>query len=495
MDTSDLSHYAILDVPFDASQDEIRAAYHQAARKYHPDTNRALNSSDSFYKVQKAYDLLSSPNRRSEYDATLPEEEINNPGFAFKLFQSKNRIGLSKDPQLVYALIDISAKPTALKTYQRPLNLTLVLDRSTSMNGERMDMVKDNAIRLVKQLGPDDVISIITFSDRAEILLPPIRNTDVHVIQSKISRIQTGGATEIFQGLSAGVNQNRQNLRPSYLNHLILLTDGRTYGDEQNCLNLAKEAAEDGIGISGLGIGDEWNDKFLDELASISGGVCMYISAPNDLRKFLESKYRNLEQVYGEQVTFQLSSNDMTNLQYAFRIYPEPAPLLTESPIRVGNLQVATRLVVMLEFNVARVESRQKEINLGEGYVTLQVPTRVLPRVRMPLKVSCTVGLDGDSAQNMPAPIVHALSQLTLYRMQEKAQDELDKGDTVKASRHLQYLATHLLSRGQRDLANAVLKEADNIQKKKHFSEEGDKRIKYGTRSLLLPPGMENKEQ
>jgi Ca-activated chloride channel family protein len=93
----------------------------------------------------------------------------------------------------------------------------------------------------------------------------------------------------------------------------------------------------------------------------------------------------------------------------------------------------------------------------------------------------------------MPAPIVHALSQLTLYRMQEKAQDELKKGETVKASRHLQYLATHLISKGERDLANTVLKEADNIQKKKGYSKEGDKRIKYGTRSLLLPSGTENK--
>jgi Ca-activated chloride channel family protein len=78
--------------------------------------------------------------------------------------------------------------------------------------------------------------------------------------------------------------------------------------------------------------------------------------------------------------------------------------------------------------------------------------------------------------------------------MQEKAQEELENGDTVKASRHLQYLATHLLSRGEKELANAVLKEADHIQKSSKFSEEGDKRIKYGTRSLMLPPGLENKE-
>ncbi len=493
MNISDLSHYAILDIPIDASQDEIRAAYHLAARKFHPDTNQNLGSSDSFYKAQKAYDILSSPKLKTEYDATLPDEEIQNPGFVIKVVQSKSKISPSKEPQLVYALVDVGAKPVSQKSYQRPLNLTLVLDRSTSMNGERMDMVKENAIRLIRQLGEDDIISVVTFSDRAEVLLPPSRNSDFPIMESKISRIQTGGSTEIFQGMLAGVQQNRQNLRPSYLNHLILLTDGRTYGDEQQCLDLAKEAAEEGIGISGLGIGDEWNDKFLDQVAGISGGVCMYISAPNDLRKFLEAKYRNLEQVYGEQVTFNLATSDLGKIQYAFRIYPEPAPLQTVGPIRTGNLQVATRLVVMLEFWLPKVDLRQKEIKLGEGYVTLHVPTRVIPRVRLPINMTCLVTPMGDSAQNMPSPIIHALSQLTLYRMQEKAQDELSKGETVKASRHLQYLATNLLSRGERDLAKTVLKEAESIQKSNHFSEEGDKRIKYGTRSLMLPPGQEIK--
>ncbi len=491
---SELSHYAILDLPIDASQDEIRAAYHLAARKFHPDTNPNLGASDLFYKAQKAYDVLSTPSHRSEYDSTLPDEEINNPGFIYKSIFSKTKVTVSKQQQLVYVLLDFGAKPLSQKSYQRPMNLTLVLDRSTSMHGERMEMVKDNAIRLVKQLNSNDIFSIVTFSDRAEVLIPPSKVSDINLLESKISRIQTGGATEIFQGLDAGIAQIRQNRRPTYLNHLILLTDGRTYGDEQACLDLAKEVADEGIGISGLGIGDEWNDKFLDQVAGISGGVCMYISAPKDLRKFLEAKYRHLEQVYGEQLSLQLNENSRVTLQYAFRIYPEPAPLVLDTQIRGGNLQIQNKMVIMLEFCIDRVNSSDKEITLGEGYVTLQIPTRVIPRVRMPLRMSCLVSPLAHENENMPAPIVHALSQLTLYRMQEKAQEELEKGDTVKASRHLQYLATHLLSRGEKELAHAVLKEADNIQRDKKFSEEGDKRIKYGTRSLLLPPGPENKQ-
>jgi Ca-activated chloride channel family protein len=489
----DINFYALLDVCYDATEEEIRGAYHLAARRYHPDSNQGLGTPELFYRVQKAYDTLSSNTLRMEYDQTLADEDLTFPGFSQRAFISKTKIPPSSDPQLIYVLLDIGAKSRSNKPVQHPLNLTLVLDRSKSMTGERMDMVKENAIQLLRQLSENDIISIVTFSDRAEILITPSRLSDLHLIESKISRIQTTGSTEIFQGLSAGIAQVRQNHIPGYINHLILFTDGRTYGDEEQCLELGREAAEEGIGISGLGIGSEWNDEFIDALAACAGGESMYISGTKDLKKFLDQKYRNLEQIYGEQVNLDFSSSPECELQYAFRIYPEPAPLNTVIPVRSGNLHITNKLVLLLEFRIKPTDMLEKEITLMDGYVTLHIPTRKVPRTRLPINLNCSLTKVIDSNQGMPAPIVHALSQLTLYRMQEKAQDELKKGETVKASRHLQYLATHLISKGERELANTVLKEADNIQNKKGYSKEGDKRIKYGTRSLLLPSGTENK--
>lgn len=489
----EINYYALLDVCYDATQDEIRDAYHQAARKYHPDINTDQNAPELFYRVQKAFDTLSNNVSRAEYDEQFAGEDLSFAGFSARTFVSKSKIIPEKDPQLVYILLDIGSKNKSKKPVQHPLNLTLVLDRSKSMNGERMDMVKENAINLLRSLGENDIISIVTFSDRAEILVTPSKTSDLHLIESKISRIQTGGSTEIFQGLNAGISQVRQNRIPGYINHLILFTDGRTYGDEDQCLELAKEAASEGIGISGLGIGSEWNDEFIDALAACAGGESMYISGNKDLRKFLDQKYRSLEQIYGEQLHLDFSSSPECELQYAFRIFPEPAPLNTLIPVRAGNLHITNKLVILLEFCIKPSDVSEKEIVLMDGYVTLHIPTRVVPKTRLPLQQKCTLTKEIDTNQAMPAPIVHALSQLTLYRMQEKAQEELKKGDTVKASRHLQYLATHLISKGEKELANTVLKEASNIQEKKSINKESIKKIKYGTRSLLLPSGSENK--
>jgi Ca-activated chloride channel family protein len=82
---------------------------------------------------------------------------------------------------------------------------------------------------------------------------------------------------------------------------------------------------------------------------------------------------------------------------------------------------------------------------------------------------------------------MNAISKLTLYRMQERANQFLVDGMPEDASRHLHNLATHLYSEGQQELARATLEEAENIMLQGGLSESGKKLIKYGTRSLLLP--------
>ena len=89
--------------------------------------------------------------------------------------------------------------------------------------------------------------------------------------------------------------------------------------------------------------------------------------------------------------------------------------------------------------------------------------------------------------QPPPKIILEAISRLTLYRMQEQARKEFDAGEYEEASTRLQNMATHLFSTGEVELAKTVLKEAQNIQNRKKYSKEGQKRIKYGTRALISP--------
>jgi Ca-activated chloride channel family protein len=91
--------------------------------------------------------------------------------------------------------------------------------------------------------------------------------------------------------------------------------------------------------------------------------------------------------------------------------------------------------------------------------------------------------------EDPPLAILDALSKLNLYRMQQRAEDALKRGNTVEATMRLQKLATVLLESGQDDLAQVALAEANRISSGTNaLTDEGHKKLKYGTRMLMLPP-------
>jgi Ca-activated chloride channel family protein len=483
-------YYARLGLTKDATPEEIRSAYREAARRYHPDVNSKPGETEMFLEIKQAYDILSDPDERAEYDSQADTEpEI--PPAEMEVSYSSEALPRLEEPQLVYALIRLTPEKGAASTTVPSLNACLVIDRSTSMQGKRLDTVKDAAIELIRQLKPADLLSIVSFSDRAEVILSAGSRKDRKSVETNIRLLRADGGTEIFRGLEAGLAQVRRNMRPATINHMILLTDGRTYGDENDCLRLAKQAAEIGIGISGLGIGGEWNDRFLDALATRTGGSSVYISEPADIKRFLSRKFQSLNQVFAEHVVYNPRIGRHARLNYAFRLKPEAGVLGTELPLHLGGLPMDSSLEILLEFLVAPVPPGADEIRLAEGRFSLDIPAQPLPAYTPRLELGLPVT---DKADKRPAPdkIVQAMKQLTLYRIQEMARQEIERGESEKANRRLQRLATHLLSHGKYALAQTVLDEAKSLEHRQSLSEEGIKEIKYGTRALFLPEDQED---
>ncbi len=481
------NHYARLGLPFDATKDEIRLAYHDAARRLHPDTNKEADATEQFLAVQRAFDVLSNPADRKDYDATLPRQ-ADDAVIKIASLYSRKALTPTDEPQLVYIMLDVSVEPGKAKKTSPPLNVCILIDRSTSMKGERIDTVRATARKIISQLRPEDYVSVVAFNDRAEVVVPPERNIDGNKVQAQISQIQTGGGTEMYQGLRAAYQQVSRNLRMSQINHIILVTDGHTYGDEARCLELAGEARDAGIAISALGIGSEWNDDFLDALASRTGGNSMYIAFARDIKRFLELKFADLNNVVAENLA--LVRPDLSNgaeLRYAFRIHPDPTRLDAGPKISLGNVRTNETLRVLLEFIIKDVTLPAEQVNLIKGTLRLELPERLIPTVRKYVDWALPVSED-PTTHPSPPDIVQAMSRLTLYRMQEQARVDLADGNVELATRRLQNLATHLLAQGEHQLASMILKEATLVESGTRNLDDLEKKIKYGTRALLLPP-------
>jgi Ca-activated chloride channel family protein len=333
--------YAILGIPPEATQDDIREAYRVMARRFHPDANPNEGADVQFRDIAAAYEILGDPGQRFEFDALRRKYQGEPNYFTLRVTPSKRVLLALDEPQVVYMLVEIvpMIQTSERKNQAAPLNLALVLDRSTSMKGVRLDKVKIAAQQIIEQLSPDDVLSVVTFSDRAEVIIPAAPLRDKNEGQALVSMMRADGSTEIFHGLSAGVEQCRRFAGAQRVNHLILLTDGRTYGDEEQSLELAQKAAKQGIAISAMGIGEEWNDVFLDALASQTGGNSAYINAPSQVLRFLNERVRSLGNAFAERMYLSIAPDADVVLESAFRLQPTPQPIdVHPQPIPIGAL-------------------------------------------------------------------------------------------------------------------------------------------------------------
>lgn len=480
--------YNYLGLPFDASAEEIRQAYFDAARRFHPDANPEQDAREEFLRIQQAYETLSSPEKRKIYDRSIPDNLKVPLTAAMSIRVSRSVIPAMQEPQLLYTLIDINCTGEMDASRMPPSAICLVIDRSTSMKGERLEMVKANVAQLIKTLKPKDLISIVVFSDRADVIIPPTQVSDLDKIQGKINTLDVGGATEMYQGLEAGVALLLRSPENSLVRQLILMTDGHTYGDEEDCFRLAKTAAEANISMAAFGFGSEWNDGFLDQLVSISGGSTVFVTSSKDLQNFLSQRLHAIGVAYASAVNLVMTVDPALEIRYAFRLRPDLSPIPIESPIPLGSLQYGKGISVLLEIYVKSIPVNTRELQLGTGRIIFKLPSQPISHGRLTFDIRRPVAPEVER-EIPPAAIVEALSKLTLYRLQERARVEVDQGEIANATKHLHHLATHLLARGDRELAHTVLVEAEHIQQSRRFSKDGDKRIKYGTKALLLLPG------
>lgn len=413
--------------------------------------------------------------------ASDPEAALDT-GFGFQLLHSKRAIIPVGTPQAHYMLLDLFATGTTASV--RPnINLCLIIDRSTSMKGPRLEQVKHAAITIIEALGVRDRVSIISFSDRAEKVLEQDESRRINLARSRLSLLKAGGGTEIAQGLRMGLDELYTAFSTDGVNHLLLLTDGKTYGDERECREIADEAAERAVTLNAIGIGHDWSDDFLDDLAQRTGGQVALLDKPTAAKQLLGRIFDSLEHIAVNNMQLHGVWEAGVDLRSAFRLSPEPMPLGEHLPLKLGPLPGEKRMSVLLDLEVAPTKETDKlsmaQLNLtGDVIAKNEVGSLEL---ELALPVS-------KQAEHEPTPseIFNALGALTLYRMQERARQDAAGGKIMTAVRRLETLATNLQAIDQTSLAHSALEEAKRLIRSARFSDQGSKTLKYGTRTLLL---------
>jgi Ca-activated chloride channel homolog len=404
--------------------------------------------------------------------------------FELNISASRNQLPVLETPQVVYLLVEVNP-PDEEKEGKKslPLNLSLIIDRSTSMKGSRLNKVRQAAELIIEKMSNQDMISVVTYSDRAEVVVPAGPIQDKLAVQSKLRSLMASGGTEIYQGLAMAWQEMRKLPLEQYVNHLILLTDGHTYGDMEQCLKLATDTAVRGIGISAFGIGDDWNDEFLDELVQPSGGQSGFIADPEQILHYLRQRISGLGTIHAQNVRLRPNLPVGISVRDAFKLSPFAQPLkLDKQQIQLGAIEGRAPLSVLLELSIEPQPMGQ----------TLTIPIELranLPndsKKELVLKRNFKFWVsDMPPKERMPERIVRAVQILNMYRMNEQAWKEAEKGDLTAATKRMEYLTSRLREAGFTKLAQKAQAETQRMSYTGQLSAEGRKQIRYGTRTIM----------
>ena len=174
-----------------------------------------------------------------------------------------------------------------------PVNLSLIIDKSGSMGGDRIQHARQGAIEAVRRLGNKDIFSVVVFDREVETLIPAQRLTNLGLVEETISGIQAGGTTNIHGGMQAGLTELKKNLGKKYLNRAVLLSDGlANVGPTQPEAfdKLGREFSRSGVIVSTVGLGRDYNERLLANLAQASEGNNYFVDNPKTLPKIFEDE-------------------------------------------------------------------------------------------------------------------------------------------------------------------------------------------------------------
>jgi Ca-activated chloride channel homolog len=210
-----------------------------------------------------------------------------------------------------YLYVEVKTGNSGKERKRVPLNISLVLDRSGSMAGEKIAYAKKAAKFVIEQLDQDDIVSIVNYDDEIEVSSPSQKVRSKEHLKQLIDKLTDRGSTNMTGGMLEGYNQVQSTRRDGYVNRVLLLTDGLAnvgITEPRKIKQLVdNKYREYGIALSTFGLGADYNEDMLTMLAETGRANYYYIDRADKIPDIFARELKGLLSVVAQNAVASIS--------------------------------------------------------------------------------------------------------------------------------------------------------------------------------------------
>ena len=280
-----------------------------------------------------------------------------------RLAQPVMKDGVAQKNYLRVALGGCRPEP---KDNRTPVNVAFVIDRSGSMSGPRIAQAREAAIMAINRLQPDDIASVVVFDTRADVIIPAQKVTDPRYFIDRIRQIGLGGSTAIHDGVLKGRGEVLTFMDPRRLNRIVLLSDGQANvgpSRPDDFAKLGRALLGERISVSTIGLGLDYNEDLMLQLALASDGNHAFARDPSDLMNIFNREFNDVLASCAQTVSIDI---DLKAGVRAVRALSRDGTIAGgTAQFRLNQVYAATEHYVLLEVELDKALAVPGEQDLG----------------------------------------------------------------------------------------------------------------------------------
>jgi Ca-activated chloride channel homolog len=339
-----------------------------------------------------------------------------------------------------HVAIEIDA-PKASDQVREPIALALVVDRSGSMKGEPMSDAKAAALRAVDALTEQDSFALVSYATTAHLDLPLAPATSEHKARARaaIEAMRAEGGTNISDGLERGATQLRGSCigcPEDHVSRVVLISDGdpnEGIYDRDGLAQLAARTAQSGVSISTIGVGLDFDERIMTDMAVSGRGNYYFVESTVDLASIFDRELGSLGETVAVGARVELEPNAGVEIVEAYGYRTEADG--TRVIVPVSDLRAGETRKVVVRVRVQSDAAGAREL------VTARLRFRPIGAHQERVadaKVAVTVTDDATAAdRSRIADAERQVQEARMARALDEATEAYERGDTAKAEQIL----------------------------------------------------------